>query len=414
MLNRKTGLIALLVSVIAGEVMAGDFNNYVTGDVLLNFRKNGGANDLVVDIGPVATLTNLPVNTRYAITNYTGVKGTNLLVAIGTNGINWSAFSWFNDNTLFMSEARSSLNVQSTPWDVVGSASAHNVVVDMKPIPTGASANLTTDARSIPAAVIEPDSSTIYIHGLSYHDAIFNNGQDNPPDFGGDFEGSPELVVPSNFTTSGKVVRSDFYQIPISGSTVFLGYFEFNTNGVMTYVAYPTAPVVQTLAASPVATTMAQLNASVNPTNDNTTFFFQYGFTTGYGSTSLSNSIGTIAGSYGLSISNLTAATQYHFRVAAYNQYGTNYGGDLTFTTTGSSAPAVPVITYFNRTTTLTTIAYTTGLGGTYTLRGTNNLANAGARINWPAIASVVGDGLIHTNTDPDVSGAKFYIISAQ
>jgi hypothetical protein len=381
---------------------------------LLNFRKSGGANDLVVDAGPVATLTNLPVNTRYAITNYTGINGTNLLVAIGTNGISWSAFTWFDDNTLFMSEARSSLNVQSAPWDVVGSDSAQNVAFDMKPIPTGAGVNLTTDARSIPAAVIEPDSSTTYTHGLSYHDAIFNGGLDDPPDFGGDFQGSPELTTPGNFTTSGKVVRSDFYEIPTSGSTLLLGYFEFNTNGAMTYVAYPTAPIVQTLAASPVATTTAQLNGMVNPTNDNTTFFFQFGLTTSYGSTSLSNSIGTVSGSYGLSISNLTASTQYHFRVAAYNQYGTNFGGDLTFTTSGSSAPAVPVIQFISRSNNLTTIAYTTGASGTYTLRGTNSAGLMAAKTNWPAIISAAGDGLIHTNTDPDASGIKFYVITAQ
>ncbi len=47
---------------------------------------------------------------------------------------------------------------------------------------------------------------------------------------------------PSNFTTAGAVVRSDFYQIPPSdsgGAVKYLGYFELSTNGVMTYVAYP-------------------------------------------------------------------------------------------------------------------------------------------------------------------------------
>jgi hypothetical protein len=414
MLNRRIGLIALLVSFVAGELLAGDFTSYVQGggDVLLCFRKSGGANDLVVDAGPVATLTNLPVNTRYSITSYASTN----LAAVGTNGVSWSAFTWLNDKTLFMSQGRASLNIQSDPWDTpaIGGYSPALVSSQMKPVPVGASDSLAnvTSPNSSATAVIEPDGSGNYDQGLSYKDAIF--GQGTEATFDGSFEGSPELTTSNNFSVSGKVVRSDFYQIPPSGSVRYLGYFEFNTNGLMTYVAYPTAPVVQTLAATAVATTTAQLNASVNPTNANTTFYFQYGLTSSYGSTSSSTNIGTIAGNYGLPISSLTASTAYHFQAVAYNQYGTNFGGDLTFTTSGGSAPAVPVITYFNRTNNLTTIAYTTGNSGTYTFRGTNNLVNAGPRINWPAIASVAGDGLIHTNTDSDTTSNKFYIITAQ
>jgi hypothetical protein len=237
--------------------------------------------------------------------------------------------------------------------------------------------------------------------------------------FNGAFTGNPEVTTLATFTTSGAVVRSDFYQLPPNdtgaGPVKYLGLFEFNTNGAMTYVAYATPPLISTLAATSITSVGAQLNCTVNPTNDNAAFYFQYGLSTSYGSTSISTNIGTASASYGLAVSNLIASTTYHYRVSAYNEYGTNFGGDLTFTTaSGSSAPAVPVITYFNRANNLTTIAYTTGNSGTYTLRGTNALANAGAQTNWPAIASVAGDGLIHTNTDADVGSIKFYVITAQ
>jgi len=42
-------------------------------------------------------------------------------------------------------------------------------------------------------------------------------------------------------------VRSDFYQIPPNdsgGAVKYLGYFELSTNGVMTYVAYPTSGTI--------------------------------------------------------------------------------------------------------------------------------------------------------------------------
>ena len=422
MLNKKTGLIALLASFTAAEMWAATLTNYAVGDVLLCFRKSSSGNDLVVDAGPIGTLTNLPVNTRYSITNYSAAQ----LGLLGTNGVSWSAFTWSDDTvlpassqgTLFMTKARANPNVQNASGWPASSAAAQFVVInsDLQTIPPGAKVNLAFKAQNIPAAIVEPDdpnnSNPNYTDGQSYVGALGPN-----LDFNGDFGHNPEKTTAANFTTAGAVLRSDFYQLPPTdfGAPVkYLGLFEFNTNGAMTYVAYATPPTDSTVAATSVTSAGAQLNSTVNPNSDNTAFYFQYGLSTGYGCTSISNSIGTVSGSYGLGVSNLTAGTTYNYRVVAYNEYGTNFGGNLTFTTSGSSAPAVPVITYFNRTTNLTTIAYTTGNGGTYTLRGTNILANAGARTNWPAIASVVGDGLIHTNMDPDITGIKFYVITAQ
>jgi hypothetical protein len=43
---------------------------------------------------------------------YTGTQ----LADVGTNGVSWSAFTWLSDNTLFVTEARTSLNQQTAPW----------------------------------------------------------------------------------------------------------------------------------------------------------------------------------------------------------------------------------------------------------------------------------------------------------
>jgi len=149
---------------------------------------------------------------------------------------------------------------------------------------------------------------------MSYYGVV---GPDS--DFNGTFPGNVENSTPGNFITSGKVVRSDFYQLtPTSGYGLgkFLGYFEFSTNGTMTYVAYPSA---------------------------------------------------------------------------------------------------TPVIKSISRSGNNTTIRYTTGLYGTYTLRGTNNLVSGTAKTNWPALAVLAsGDTLIHTNTDTTTDTARFYIITAQ
>ncbi len=253
--NKKLGLIAILVSVAAGPVWAGTLASYSTGDVLLCFRRSGGgANDLVVDAGPISSFTNAAPNSRISITQYNGDQ----LALIGTNGVGWSAFTYF-DNTvapnwaLCMTRARAGLNTQTAPWPA-NSASAQQYVIvsEISTIPVGANDNLLYDGVNTTAAVVEPDSSTSqetignYPNGQAYHTALDpNGGGDN--NFGG-FYGSPENTTPAGFTTAGQATRSDFYWIPPTGAGAvkYLGYFELNTNGAMSYVAYPTAVPILT------------------------------------------------------------------------------------------------------------------------------------------------------------------------
>jgi hypothetical protein len=67
--------------------------------------------------------------------------------------------------------------------------------------------------------------------------------------FNGNLTKTPEITTPSNFKNLGKNLRSDFYLVtPTStaGQATMIGYFELNTNGTMSYVAYPTAtPVIK-------------------------------------------------------------------------------------------------------------------------------------------------------------------------
>lgn len=101
------------------------------------------------------------------------------------------------------------------------------------------------------------------------------------------------------------------------------------------------APVVTTDTASSVASTTATLNGHVNPENQSTTYQFDYGTTTSYG-TSVPSPAGS-AGSGGSSVAEsynltgLTAGTTYHYRVEATNATGTTFGSDQTFTTTSGT-----------------------------------------------------------------------------
>jgi hypothetical protein len=246
MMNKKIGSITLLAVVTASSIWAGDFSGlytFTSGDVLLCFRKNGGANDLVVDAGSVTNYINLAANQRYILTNYTGVQ----LGFVGTNAVSWSVFTYLNDNTIFMSEARSALNTQTFPWAAQSSSAQGLFVNNVFTIPYGAFDNRNYKPQNTARASVEPDSSesslSSYPDGTSYHSSI-DPGSAGDFTFGGTFVGNPENTTAANFTTADAVVRSDFYQIPPSdsgGAVKFLGYFEFSTNGVMTYVAYPTS-----------------------------------------------------------------------------------------------------------------------------------------------------------------------------
>jgi hypothetical protein len=249
---KKIGLIVLFTGLAASELVAGTLTNYTVGDVLVCFRKSGGANDLVVDAGPIAAFTNATPNQRIPITQYTGSQ----LALVGTNSVSWSVFTWFDDSvlpagiqwTLFMSKGRSAINTKTVPWPAGPQAGQQTTAGDMGNIVAGAVVCIGYKVVNIPSAIIEPDdannSNPQYVHGQSYVGTLGPNF-----DFNGDWFGTPEKTAPAGFTTAGAVIRSDFYQIPPgdtgAGSVKFLGYFELNTNGVMTYVAYPTsAPTV--------------------------------------------------------------------------------------------------------------------------------------------------------------------------
>lgn len=96
------------------------------------------------------------------------------------------------------------------------------------------------------------------------------------------------------------------------------------------------APKVTTGSASSVTLNSATLNGTVNPNGESTTYFFEYGTDTSYGSTTSASSAGsgTSAVSVNASISGLTSDTTYHYRLVATNSDGTSYGDDRTFKTT--------------------------------------------------------------------------------
>lgn len=106
------------------------------------------------------------------------------------------------------------------------------------------------------------------------------------------------------------------------------------------------APVVSTGQAEGVAQNSVTLTAGIETQGVETTFEFDLGADTSYGSRIFGDA-GYELGpqTYRASLQGLAPGTTYHYRVAATNVYGTVYGADVTFTTGTypSSVLAVPV-----------------------------------------------------------------------
>ncbi len=156
-----------------------------------------------------------------------------------------------------------------------------------------------------------------------------------------------------------------------------------------------TAPAVVTGTAGVPTSTAADVNGTVNPLGQSTTYQFDYGTTTAYG---LHTMIGTAgagltAVNVAASLAGLTPATTYHFRIEATNASGTNFGADATFATT--AAPVVVTGAASAVTSTTATLAGTvdpSGLATTYVFQygPTTTYANQTAAVPIAAGTAVV------------------------
>jgi hypothetical protein len=88
----------------------------------------------------------------------------------------------------------------------------------------------------------------------------------------------------------------------------------------------------------------AVLQGSINPSDKPTTYYFEYGTSTGYGATTAQASLPKSKAWQPVSaeITGLSAGSTYHYRVVAWNGSGTNdktVGSDHSFTTASPSDP---------------------------------------------------------------------------
>jgi hypothetical protein len=148
--------------------------------------------------------------------------------------------------------------------------------------------------------------------------------------------------------------------------------------GIATAAVVMAAPAVASAAGKPAVTTggaaqvtiaSATLTGQVNPRGLATSYYFQYGTTTAYGSRSPSTAVGKGGAlvAAAAQIGGLGSNTKYHYRLIAHSSDGTTAGGDRTFTTPrqplGLALSAAPNPVVFGGLTTLSGTLSGTGNG---------------------------------------------------
>ncbi len=120
-------------------------------------------------------------------------------------------------------------------------------------------------------------------------------------------------------------------------------------------------PAPSTGNATAITSTSATLNGTVNPEGQSTTYYFEYGTTTSYGSQTATAGAG--AGMAGVKVSTslvtLAPSTTYHYRLVATNGSGTALGSDVSFKTPKPPAPAAVAKHATNVTQTAATVSGT-------------------------------------------------------
>ncbi|HET8893962.1 MAG TPA: fibronectin type III domain-containing protein [Gaiellaceae bacterium] len=115
------------------------------------------------------------------------------------------------------------------------------------------------------------------------------------------------------------------------------------------------APTATTASAASIGATSATVSGTVNPNGLATSWFFEYGTSTTYGSTTASKNAGSGTSNVSVSapLSGLTAGTTYHYRLVAKSAAGTTRGADQSFATTGVTIHAAAVAVIYGNAVTL-------------------------------------------------------------
>lgn len=226
------------------------------------------------------------------------------------------------------------------------------------------------------------------------------------------FEYGTTTAYGTKVPLSPKAVGSGFNTVAVSqaltglaqGTTYHYRLVATNAAGTETGFdqTFPTlkAPKATTLFATGMGQKTATVNGTVNPEGSATSYYFEYGSTTSYGTKipASPKEVGAGSGEVAVSeaLTGLTPGVTYHFRVVATSVVATTNGVDRTFTTQSSTVASG-----------LSAMAVTDPFNAT-----TNNVSNFATK--WSVLGWAAGKGEDRTNgwgavqAHPTINGAYF------
>jgi len=213
-----------------------------------------------------------------------------------------------------------------------GTANGDDLTFTTLPLPpdvtTTAASSITTTAATLNGTVNANGSSTYvsFQYGLTTSYGFFISALGSP------VTGTTITSVSAPITG---LAPNTVYHYQVGGT---------NTGGTangndMTFTTLPVAPVITTAGAT-TGTYTTTLNGTANANGASTNVSFQYGLTTGYGSTvnAIQSPVtGTTVTAVSSGITGLSPNTSYHYRCTGTNAGGTTNGNDMNFTTLATS-----------------------------------------------------------------------------
>jgi hypothetical protein len=228
---------------------------YNNGDLLLGFRTPSGTSDLVVDIGSASLYANATGPITISGNYFTSSQLTD--AGLSLNNLDFSVFGDISPahpglgtvNTLWVTDPQLNNVIEATPWTPQTSAQQAITRSQMESIAYGATYTSYGEGASADntiSAVIVPSSLNLGGEGaLSYTTGIGSHGN-----FAGDFgsNNNIEQDTTATFTSGTDPVRTDLFEMTPGSGATYLGYFELDPNGTLTFDPQP-VPEPTTLAA---------------------------------------------------------------------------------------------------------------------------------------------------------------------
>jgi streptogramin lyase len=155
--------------------------------------------------------------------------------------------------------------------------------------------------------------------------------------------GNVARITPSGSITEFPVPTPDSEPVGIAaGADGRVWFTELSGNQIGRITLDP--PGAETGAATSITTTSAVLTGTVDANASATTYRFEYGTTTAYGSSTpiTSAGAGDAPVAVNAQLSNLGPGVTYHYRLVATSPVGTSFGADRTFTAVAPPPPELP------------------------------------------------------------------------